>query len=160
MMGGEEEPVAIRPPDGSVIRLAQLGRASADGVEDGLNIGPRARDDAKDLAGRPLLLLPFRSSRVSRATSVSLRAVEPRRRTAFRVFALRLCALASLLLALERRRIAHPKGLGLRQFSKSITAGICGRRNGYRSNCAAKFLNCACPLMGWFGRAPAPPVTN
>ena len=59
MMGGEEEPVAIRPPDGSVIRLAQLGRASADGVEDGLNIGPRACDDAKDLAGRPLLLLPF-----------------------------------------------------------------------------------------------------
>src|SRR5262249_34049012 len=42
---------------------------------------------------------------------------EPRRRTAFRVFALRLRALASLLLA-ERRRIAHPKGLGLRRFSK------------------------------------------
>ena len=59
MMGGEEEPVAIRPPDGSVIRLAQLGRASADGVEDGLNVGPRACDDAKDIAGRPLLLLPF-----------------------------------------------------------------------------------------------------
>jgi hypothetical protein len=34
------------------------------------------------------------------------------------VFALRLRALASLLLALERRRIAHPKGLGLRRFSK------------------------------------------
>src|SRR5215467_2427327 len=30
----------------------------------------------------------------------------------------RLRALASLLLALERRRIAHPKGLGLRRFSK------------------------------------------
>jgi len=30
---------------------------------------------------------------------------------------LRLRALASLLLALERRRIAHPKGLGLRRFS-------------------------------------------
>jgi len=59
MMGGEEELVAIRPPNGSVIRLAQLSRASADGVEDGLNVGPRARDDAKDLAGRPLLLLPF-----------------------------------------------------------------------------------------------------
>ena len=59
MMGGEEETVATRPPDGSVIGLAQLGRASADGVEDGLNIGPRACDDAKDLAGRPLLLLPF-----------------------------------------------------------------------------------------------------
>jgi hypothetical protein len=58
MMGGEE-PVAIRPPDGSVIRLAQLGRALADGVEDGLNVGPRACDNAKDLAGRPLLLLRF-----------------------------------------------------------------------------------------------------
>jgi hypothetical protein len=34
------------------------------------------------------------------------------------ICALRLRALASLLLALERRRIAHPKGLGLRQFSK------------------------------------------
>ena len=59
MMGGEEEPVAIRPPDGSVIRLAQLGRASAGGVEDGLNIGPRACDDAKDFAGRSLLVLRF-----------------------------------------------------------------------------------------------------
>jgi hypothetical protein len=59
MMGGEEELLAIRPPDGSVIRLAQLGRASADGVEDGLNIGPRACNDARDLAGRPLLLLPL-----------------------------------------------------------------------------------------------------
>ena len=59
MMGGEEQPVAIRPPDGSVIRLAQLGCALADGVKDGLKIGPRACNDAKDLAGRPLLLLPF-----------------------------------------------------------------------------------------------------
>jgi len=31
---------------------------------------------------------------------------------------LRLRALVGLLLALERRRIAHPKGLGLRRFSK------------------------------------------
>ena len=58
-MGGEEEPVAVQPPDGSVIRLAQLACALADGVKDGLNIGPRACNDAKDLAGRPLLLLPF-----------------------------------------------------------------------------------------------------
>jgi hypothetical protein len=29
-----------------------------------------------------------------------------------------LRALASLLLALERRRIAHPEGLGLRRFFK------------------------------------------
>jgi hypothetical protein len=59
MMGGEEEPVAIRPPNGSVVRRAQLGRALADGGKHGLNVGPRACDDAKDLAGRPLLLLTF-----------------------------------------------------------------------------------------------------
>ncbi len=40
------------------------------------------------------------------------------RRAAFTLFALRLRALASLLLALERRRIANPKGLGLRRFAK------------------------------------------
>src|SRR6516225_3733627 len=32
-------------------------------------------------------------------------------------------------------------------FQKGITAGICGRRNGYRSNCAAKFLNWPC--LAW-----------
>jgi len=58
-MGGGEEPVAIRSPDGSVIRLAQLGRTLADGIEDGSKVGPRACDDAKDLAGRPLLILRF-----------------------------------------------------------------------------------------------------
>src|SRR5262249_25922774 len=59
------------------------------------------------------------SSRVSRATWVSWpEAEELLWRTTLRVFALRLRALVSLLLALERRRIAHPKGLGLRRFSK------------------------------------------
>src|SRR5262249_16414167 len=58
------------------------------------------------------------------------------------ICALWLGALASLPLAFERRRIAHPKGLGLRRFSKSITAGICGRRNGYRSIFAANFQQC------------------
>src|SRR5262249_53351206 len=58
-------------------------------------------------------------SRRSRTTSVSWpEADELLWRTAFGAFALRLRALASLLLALERRRIAHPKGLGLRRFSK------------------------------------------
>src|SRR5262249_28733146 len=47
---------------------------------------------------------------------------------------------------------AHPKGLGLRRFSKSITAGICSRWNGYRSNCAAKILNFACPVGVMCGR--------
>src|SRR6516164_7157599 len=40
------------------------------------------------------------------------------------------CDLARSPPALERRRIAHPKGLGLRRFSKSITSRICGPRNG------------------------------
>src|SRR5215469_2498619 len=59
------------------------------------------------------------SSRRSRATSVSWpEADELLWRTVFGAFALRLRPLDSLLLALERRRIAHPKGLGLRRFSK------------------------------------------
>jgi hypothetical protein len=51
-------------------------------------------------------------------------------RTAFRVFALRLRALANLLLARERRRIAHPKAQGYAGFQSGITAGICDMRNG------------------------------
>src|SRR5262249_28999581 len=50
------------------------------------------------------------SSRRSRATSVSWpEADELLWRTAFGAFALRLRALGGLLLALERRRIAHPR---------------------------------------------------
>src|SRR6516165_11982862 len=50
------------------------------------------------------------SSRVSRAISVFwLEADELLWRTPFRVFALRLRPVAALLLALERRLIAHPK---------------------------------------------------
>src|SRR5262249_5965857 len=54
-------------------------------------------------------------SRRRRADSFSARTVVALRRFGI---ALRLRALGSLLLALERRRIAHPKGLGLRRFSK------------------------------------------
>src|SRR5262249_46958839 len=55
-------------------------------------------------------------SRRRRADSLSsARTLDALRRFGI---ALRLRALASLLLALERRRIAHPKGLGLRRFSK------------------------------------------
>src|SRR6516164_727906 len=58
-------------------------------------------------------------SRRNRTNSVSRLATEELLwRATFRVFALRLRPLAILLLALERRRIAHPKGLGLRRFSK------------------------------------------
>jgi hypothetical protein len=50
------------------------------------------------------------SSRASLRTSVSgTRAKELLWRAAFKDFTLRLRALANLLLALERRRIAHPK---------------------------------------------------
>ena len=59
MMSRKEESVAIWAPNGSVVRLAQLDRALADGVENGLGVGPRARDDAEDLAGRSLLLQGF-----------------------------------------------------------------------------------------------------
>jgi hypothetical protein len=44
--------------------------------------------------------------------------------------ALRLRALDSLPLALERRRIAHPKAQDYADFQSTITAGICDRRNG------------------------------
>src|SRR5215472_11258280 len=54
-------------------------------------------------------------SRRSCADSLCARTVVALRRFGI---ALRLRALAGLVLALERRRIAHPKGLGLRRFSK------------------------------------------
>jgi len=90
-------------------------------------------------------------SRVSRAALVSWPPFEelPRATGALRRFgisALRLRALASLLLALERRLIAFPKAQDYADFQSGITAEICDRRNGYRSNCAAKFLNFACPV--------------
>src|SRR6516165_9974025 len=67
------------------------------------------------------------SSRVSRAISVFwLEAEELLWRT---VFALRLRAVPALLLALERRRIAHPRQ-DYADFQSGITAGICVRRNG------------------------------
>src|SRR5215469_14956818 len=82
------------------------------------------------------------SSRRSRTTSVSWpEADELLWRTAFGAFALRLRALVGLLLARERRRIAHPKGLGLRRFSRSITAGICDRRNGVNDQFALPELD-------------------
>jgi hypothetical protein len=42
----------------------------------------------------------------------------------FGISALRLCDLACLLLALERRRIAHPKAQDYADFQNGITAGI------------------------------------
>jgi hypothetical protein len=49
-------------------------------------------------------------------TGHGARAFDTLRRSGFGV--LRRCDLVGLPPALERRRIAHPKGLGLRRFSK------------------------------------------
>src|SRR5215470_4916654 len=104
----------------------------------------------------------------SHAIFVLWSAVALRRVPVFGVLAalgatvLRLRALASLLLALERRRIAHPKGLGLRRFSTSITAGICARRNGVQgSSCTAAILSRSCPLWvkrGHWGTSASCPL--
>jgi hypothetical protein len=45
-------------------------------------------------------------------------------RAAFSVFALRLRALATLLLALERRRIAHPKAQDYACFQRGLQQGF------------------------------------
>src|SRR5262249_35204338 len=69
-------------------------------------------------------------SRASCAASVFRLADELGRRTSFdvvrRFTVLRLRAVASLLLALERRRIAHPKARDYADFQNTITSGICG----------------------------------
>src|SRR5215471_6939567 len=88
------------------------------------------------------------SSRRSRTTSVCWSEADVLLwRTAFGAFALRLCALVGLLLALERRRIAHPKGLGLRRFSKRYySRDLRLAKWGQGSGCTAAILNRPCPL--------------
>jgi hypothetical protein len=88
---------------------------------------------------------------VSRTTCVFwLESEELRLRTAFRVFALRLRAVASLLLALERRRIAHPKAQDYTDFQNGITAEIRDRRNGLQYKFALqKILNCLVRFGSW-----------
>src|SRR5262249_35620083 len=83
------------------------------------------------------------SSRRSCATSVSWpEAEELLWRTAFRVFTLRLRALAGLLLALERRRIAHPKPQYSPDLQSTITPGFCDQRNGVQGSfCTAAILS-------------------
>jgi hypothetical protein len=52
-----------------------------------------------------------------------------------------------MLLALERRRIAHPKAQDYADFQNEITAGICDRRNGAQGSvCTAAILSRPCPL--------------
>jgi hypothetical protein len=72
-------------------------------------------------------------SRASCAEPVFRLADELGRRTSFdvvrRFTVLRLRALAGLLLALERRRIAHPKAQDYADFQSGTTAEICDWRN-------------------------------
>src|SRR5215471_1931050 len=91
--------------------------------------------------------------RSSHAIFVLWSAVALRRLPVFGVLAalgatvLRLRALASLLLALERRRIAHPKGLGLRRFSRRYySRDLRLAKWGQGSGCTAAILNRPCPL--------------
>ncbi len=56
VMGDEAEPVTFEAEDGSVHRLAQLGRALRHGLEDRSDVGWRAGDHLQDLRGRRLPL--------------------------------------------------------------------------------------------------------
>jgi hypothetical protein len=61
--------------------------------------------------------------------------------------ALRLRALVGLLLALERRRIAHLKGLGLRRFSKwDYSRDLRLAKWGFGLQCTAVIRGWRCPL--------------
>jgi hypothetical protein len=74
---------------------------------------------------------------VFRATSVSWPEVEQLLwRTAFRIFASRLRALASLLPALERRRIAHPKLRTTPIFKVGLQQGFTAGEMGFRGQFA------------------------
>ena len=111
--------LSVEFKNGHVVRIAEARRTSSNNLQHGLKLGRRSADGLKNLrCGRLLFLrlvqftakplnLSFLTSNEGTTTARSLK-----------VFALRLRALVGLLLALERRRIAHPKGLGLRQFSK------------------------------------------
>src|SRR5215472_5415758 len=75
------------------------------------------------------------SSRRSCATSVFWRSTEELRwRTGFRVFALRLRASASLLLVLERRRIAHPRLGTTPIFKVGLQQGFATGEMGFRGH--------------------------
>src|SRR5262249_45101274 len=93
--------------------------------------------------------------RASRATSVSWRkAEELLLRAAFRALALRRAF--GLPIALERRRIAHPKAKDYADFQSGITAPIYDRRNGVQDSvCTAAILGRACPLCAKSGHSPS-----
>jgi hypothetical protein len=56
VVSGEVEEGTVEPEDEAALGLAQSGSASRDRVEDRLDIGRRAGDDAQDLASGRLLL--------------------------------------------------------------------------------------------------------
>src|SRR6516165_2794929 len=83
-------------------------------------------------------------SRRRRAVSLTARTVGALRRFGI---ALRLRALVGLLLALERRRIAHLKGLGLRRFSKwDYSRDLRLAKWGFGLQCTAVIRGWRCPL--------------
>src|SRR5262249_52016052 len=87
------------------------------------------------------------SSRMSRTTSVSWpEAAELRWRPAFRGFALRVRALAPVLLALERRRIAHPKAQDYADFRARLQQGFATEMGSDPSFCVATIRGTECPL--------------
>ena len=55
-MGDEAQVVSFDAKNDDIVRFAQFGCAAGDGVEYGLHVVRRVRDDAQDLAGRCLLL--------------------------------------------------------------------------------------------------------
>ena len=96
---------------------------------------------------------------VSRATSVSWLGTEtPRLRTVFDALLrfglapLRRRALADWLLAMERRRIAHPKGLGLRRIGRDYSRDL--RSAKWGSEGSLHGSNCKPPMsaLGKSGR--------
>ena len=63
MTSGHAQMVRFLHEDRDVRRLAETCCALGDGLEHGLDVGRRARDDAQDFACRRLLLQGFRDLR-------------------------------------------------------------------------------------------------
>jgi hypothetical protein len=114
--------------NGHVVRFAEARRTSGDDLKHGLQCARRSTDSLKNLGcGRLLFLrlvqfaakprdLSFLTSNGGIATARS---------------SLRLRAIASLLLALERRRIAHPKAQDYADFQGGLQQGFAIREMGF-----------------------------
>mgnify|MGYP003694026013 CR=1 FL=1 len=59
---GQVDELAVEPEDGAEPAVTQAQRIGRDGIEHRLGIGPRAADDAQDLARGRLLLQCFRQA--------------------------------------------------------------------------------------------------